>query len=188
MNELYHHGIKGQKWGIRRYQNLDGTLTEEGKRRYLKNNHDINAINEVIKSLKDTDYKDFDTNNIRYSKIKYINNKPIAFAYGRQYLFEGDQMGIVLSVATNPKYRNKGYSKELAKDVILKAERDPLIKEISWAADKTNTGSINLAKSLGFDHWYDYKEDAVYIKHSIDINNTYIRKGIIFVNQILSNE
>ena len=30
---LYHHGIKGQKWGIRRYQNEDGTLTEAGKRR-----------------------------------------------------------------------------------------------------------------------------------------------------------
>lgn len=33
-NELYHHGILGQKWGIRRYQNPDGTYTEEGKRRY----------------------------------------------------------------------------------------------------------------------------------------------------------
>jgi len=31
---LEHHGIKGQKWGIRRYQNADGSLTEEGKRRY----------------------------------------------------------------------------------------------------------------------------------------------------------
>lgn len=30
---LIHHGIKGQKWGIRRYQNPDGTLTAEGKRR-----------------------------------------------------------------------------------------------------------------------------------------------------------
>ena len=28
---LYHHGIKGQKWGVRRYQNPDGTLTAEGK-------------------------------------------------------------------------------------------------------------------------------------------------------------
>ena len=33
-SELYHHGIKGQKWGIRRYQNEDGTLTELGKKRY----------------------------------------------------------------------------------------------------------------------------------------------------------
>lgn len=33
--ELYHHGIKGMKWGIRRYQNEDGSLTEEGKKRYL---------------------------------------------------------------------------------------------------------------------------------------------------------
>lgn len=31
---LEHHGIKGQKWGIRRYQNDDGTLTEEGRKRY----------------------------------------------------------------------------------------------------------------------------------------------------------
>ena len=29
--ELYHYGIKGQKCGIRRYQNADGTLTEEGR-------------------------------------------------------------------------------------------------------------------------------------------------------------
>ena len=34
--ELYHHGIKGQKWGIRRYQNEDGTLTEAGKKKYGK--------------------------------------------------------------------------------------------------------------------------------------------------------
>ena len=33
-DELYHHGVKGQKWGIRRYQNPDGTLTAEGIRRY----------------------------------------------------------------------------------------------------------------------------------------------------------
>ena len=33
-NSLSHHGILGQKWGIRRYQNKDGTLTEEGRIRY----------------------------------------------------------------------------------------------------------------------------------------------------------
>jgi len=33
MNELYHHGIKGMHWGVRRFQNPDGTLTDAGKRR-----------------------------------------------------------------------------------------------------------------------------------------------------------
>lgn len=33
---LYHHGIKGMKWGVRRYQNKDGTLTPAGKLRYLE--------------------------------------------------------------------------------------------------------------------------------------------------------
>lgn len=32
-NELYHHGILGQRWGIRRFQNADGTLTPEGRAR-----------------------------------------------------------------------------------------------------------------------------------------------------------
>lgn len=34
LKELFHHGIKGQKWGVRRFQNENGTLTEEGKKRY----------------------------------------------------------------------------------------------------------------------------------------------------------
>lgn len=34
--ELYHHGIKGQKWGVRRYENADGSLTAEGKDRYSR--------------------------------------------------------------------------------------------------------------------------------------------------------
>lgn len=35
-DELAHHGILGQKWGVRRYQNEDGSLTEEGRAHYGK--------------------------------------------------------------------------------------------------------------------------------------------------------
>lgn len=38
--QLYHHGIKGQKWGVRRYQNKDGTLTPAGKKRRSENEVD----------------------------------------------------------------------------------------------------------------------------------------------------
>lgn len=34
MNKLYHHGILGQKWGVRRYQNFDGSYTNAGRKRY----------------------------------------------------------------------------------------------------------------------------------------------------------
>ena len=35
-NELYHYGVKGMKWGVRRYQNFDGSYTKAGMTRYNK--------------------------------------------------------------------------------------------------------------------------------------------------------
>lgn len=41
---LMHHGIKGQKWGVRRYQNKDGSLTAAGRKRYEKLESELNKL------------------------------------------------------------------------------------------------------------------------------------------------
>ena len=51
-NELYHHGVKGQKWGVRRYRNSDGSLTDNGKKRVAKLSAKINkADKKAIESF-----------------------------------------------------------------------------------------------------------------------------------------
>lgn len=53
--ELYHFGIKGMKWGVRRYQNSDGTLTAKGKKRYSEEYKKLvtKAQGEVAKNQSD---------------------------------------------------------------------------------------------------------------------------------------
>ena len=44
---IKHHGIKGQKWGERRFQNDDGSLTQAGKERYKTVNSKLNTAKKV---------------------------------------------------------------------------------------------------------------------------------------------
>ena len=60
-DELQHHGVKGQRWGVRRYQNPDGSLTADGKAHYNKTySKDVNRLKKKEK---------------RYNKLNLKSNK-----------------------------------------------------------------------------------------------------------------
>lgn len=78
-DELYHHGVKGQRWGIRRYQNPDGTLTEKGKAKLSKyKNKQINrvtkAYNKVDKRLEKYARKLDNKRNKRIMRLQSTTN------------------------------------------------------------------------------------------------------------------
>ena len=104
---LSHHGILGQKWGVRRFQNSDGSLTEEGKKRYSKNNvsefkNTVSKMREYDNYLHSTNRKELDQNkslNMLKNVVKtkamqsFFKSKDVREAYLKRnkYLNENTQ-------------------------------------------------------------------------------------------------
>jgi hypothetical protein len=75
---LYHHGVKGQKWGVRRFQRKDGSLTPAGKKRV--NNYDGKLITvgqakgrayKAATAARRQAYRDLNESPKRHNKLQY---------------------------------------------------------------------------------------------------------------------
>ena len=77
-DELYHYGILGMRWGVRRYQKKDGTLTNSGKKRYDKEMERLKAEEKIIKNKNRTQSKleKLEAKRKSVEELKKNSNKP----------------------------------------------------------------------------------------------------------------
>ena len=172
---LEHHGILGMKWGVRRYQNKDGSLTEAGRKKYGVVNYDKNG------KLKT--HKDF-VNANKYARAEYLQRKDKIAADRKAGKTKFGQ-AISKNIANRYEYQrdlNKNRidagAKEIGRDTAKRAATSAAVAAgltlSAVAVQKIAVGAMNrcMARQQGIElhelkNWYEYsvgkKEVAKYI-------------------------
>ena len=169
-NELYHHGVKGQKWGVRRYQNKDGSLTLAGKKRALK------IQNQYTEFSNNKKYRDKDGNLTYAGRKKSLKMK-------EQYseLTGGKQLKTFATKSkqpTNSEPKQKSISEMSNQEIQDKIDRIRLENTLkSLTPEKISAGkkfangmknaAISIAKDKGTKLVGDYIDDRLRDKFGI---------------------
>lgn len=143
--ELYHYGIKGQRWGLRRYQNFDGSYTQAGLDRYNKSSEKYERLKTTYKETKksdasryekslakakmkeakrqaDKDYKHLKLDKMAdKGKVRYKNGERITEKSKVTKLLSNAGYGLVSMAAFNAKYKVVDTSK-ISKKLGVNAE------------------------------------------------------------------
>lgn len=159
-DELFHYGIKGMKWGVRRYQNKDGSLTPTGKSRILKDSRKLanvstkyyDAVNKRnalydIGGVVDSDMERLIRDNKKTTQ-KLINK--LEKKYG--------------SVSVVPVFEKNGYVVERVDAAITKLDNRGRIRSISESSNPVAT----------YNNWRE--EDAPRLKKEKAIISRYDKK------------
>lgn len=170
---LVHHGIKGQRWGDRKYQNLDGSLTPEGRIRYGQGSGVSGGSGNISVALN----KKIGSNQVT------VNNKKQKF----KFFDTSKERGNYLIEQANKKHQGDSYQKQVnraRRKIIVKRFGGVLLPDIGAAVASR---AINLAgnyamyKTNGKFMWTRERQAIVNrsIKMISAIQNSYqVAKGV----------
>ena len=103
--ELQHHGVKGMRWGVRRYQNEDGSLTNAGKKRDAKHlqrqaNKLVRKNNKLFKKQTEAALAGKSAKSLRYNKKYRVNQQKIG-----QLISKAETAGYKTKIKRNGKIK-----------------------------------------------------------------------------------